>query len=435
MLIDFICLFLSTIMLINSFRKLKIEFNGRVYFYWFFWVVFVLPLWLDYLIGKPDYSSWGHRMYGFSISYDDDITRIIYAIFLLFMQIILLYHRPKLFLKRRGCNESIDNRSLNKNSLLSKKIIFICFIMSMISPMMCILSGFPRVLITIGWREKYLFQEFSKRGVSTYVEKFAYIGVIACIIIIGFKISMDKWNNFFLKLLAIVLLIMNINAESKRSIILFLIVVSVYIYFLKHRDENVFKVVIYILISMVAVVAISIFVKTYYRGYSGFSAIYTTLRIDFFRDDTVKLAIYSILYPDKIKILSFPFESYLMQFGYFFVISLLVGKGIVAIPRIGYNQYLTAALIDSPISEAKFMTTSMFDEAIANFGLCGIVIIAVLLSYFLSFADELTDFETVLWISFGILYSMYSLDYILVYLEVIIFIYIYMRFNLKNNRL
>ena len=124
-----------------------------------------------------------------------------------------------------------------------------------------------------------------------------------------------------------------------------------------------------------------------------------------------------------------------MQFGYFFVISLLVGKGIVAIPRIGYNQYLTAALIDSPISEAKFMTTSMFDEAIANFGLCGIVIIAVLLSYFLSFADELTDFETVLWISFGILYSMYSLDYILVYLEVIIFIYIYMRFNLKKNRL
>ena len=431
--LDFVCIFSSIIMLVYSLKKAKNGFGPRVFFFWFFFVIFVLPLVLDYVVGKPNYMYYGSRMTGFIDSYEDYAVRTTYDIFLLFVELVLLFHEPKIKIKKSG-NNYIGKPNLSispQNLVLSSKSLNVCIILAAIVPCLCFLYGKPQIMFMIGWREKSLFPELTSRGGFVYIEQFSFLGTTACEIMLFFKNKKSKIRSILIKLMAIFLLICNVNAESKRTIFLFALLGITYIYMQAKKGDDLIKSLFVIGGIVLVAIFVVVFVKVRYRGYSGFDSIYTSLRIDMFRDDTVKLVLYSILYPESTQVLSYPFESYLMQIGYFFVLSILIGKLGVPIPRRGYNFYLTAALMRKPVSDINFMTTSMFDEVIANFGIAGIIIIALFVSYSLHRIEQLDDFEKVLWLNFFVICTMFSLNFALIYLETIVLIHIYIK-RIKN---
>ena len=110
----------------------------------------------------------------------------------------------------------------------------------------------------------------------------------------------------------------------------------------KSKDIKVGKIIGIASLLATMVIILSVMVKTQSRGYSGIMTIYSTLRIDIFRDDTIKMAIYGMINPNEIKILDFPFQSYLMQIRYFFFMDAIAGKGIIPIQGMGFNKYLSA---------------------------------------------------------------------------------------------
>ena len=88
---------ISTILILFRHAK-ELTSNVRYIVYLLFVFLYVFPLVLDYVIGKPDYSS--PKTYGFDISADDNLTKIIYDISLIYIQIILLYYHKKTDAKR-----------------------------------------------------------------------------------------------------------------------------------------------------------------------------------------------------------------------------------------------------------------------------------------------------------------------------------------------
>ncbi|MPZ16993.1 MAG: hypothetical protein GEV06_03625 [Luteitalea sp.] len=89
-------------------------------------------------------------------------------------------------------------------------------------------------------------------------------------------------------------------------------------------------------------------------------------RVDFGRDDVIRLVIHSELDPGQPQILDYPGESYLVVLG-----AILRGERIEA-PS--YPNRLTSIAMRSPPGGSGGVTTSILDESIANFGWIGLLV-------------------------------------------------------------
>ena len=437
--VDIVAVFVSVLLLIRSFGQLKRKFNCRLFYYWFFWLIFVVPVILDYTMGYPVYGYYGRRMWGFIQSCNDTRTRILYDAFIIFVQIMIQFHKPHIRIKRKktfitnDISDVYNNQDIN-NLILSKKMERLLIIVAIIGPILCILIRSPQVIFQFGWREAGKYKEVTERGFFSIIEEWSYVGVLASLILLMFDRRIKSASTQIVRWFAAVLLYFNLSIESKRSIIMFLLIMVSYIFLLKNQKKNVLSILIALGIFSAIALGASMYIKIVSRGYVGFEALYTTTRVDIFRDDTVKLVLYSLFNKGTVRVLSYPFESYVMQIGYLLFLSLLSAVGIFNIPRRGYDYFITAAVMGGGTMTDKWMTSSMYDEAIANFGLLGIVIVGVLLSYYLRYIDDLPKFESIIWLSFLILYTMYSLDYIIIFAEAMVFIHILMNIRIYTSQ-
>lgn len=421
---DYITIVVSVLIAVRSVRDLRN--SSRYIVYYLFFVVFILPLALDYLIGKPVYSGLQVN-YGFELSYDDDMTRILYDIFVLGTQIIIL----KCFKKRRFHIRLSGKNNLSKpyeiSTTLDIKMRRICLFFAAVAPIFMTIRGYYQVLFRFGWRDRQLYKGISSSAYYGICEKLTYIGVTAAILLLLSKYDKKAKQGIFLRILSGILLMMNSCIEAKRAILFYVLIVII-IVLIQMRNVNIRAIAIFALISVIGVLAYTYVVKIVFRGYVVGDGLYRTIRIDMFRDDTVKMSIYGIMHPDEIKILDYPFQSYLMQIKYFIITSLISGLHIIHIPGVGYDQYFSAALahtsLDNPIVQ---MTVSMFDEAIANFGYFGFFIAPIVCAIVCRKIDEITDFEKVLWLGGFVLYMMFPLKYILYYIEIVGIIYVLLR--------
>lgn len=89
------------------------------------------------------------------------------------------------------------------------------------------------------------------------------------------------------------------------------------------------------------------------------------------RDDRVKFVIYKALNFEGI--VQYPCQSYLTQLTALFPLDLFF-------PVEGFNKYFTAALLGVERgSVGGWVTTSIFDEALANMGIFSLIIIPLIL--------------------------------------------------------
>ena len=429
---DFFCMIISLVLVLKNLKKIRLECRYVIYYIFIF--IYVIPLFLDYIIGLPDYTStyFMATFKGFIDSYNNFDVRILYDIFIIINQLIILYYKPKY--KFVWSKKEVKTKKNYDNKYLSSRMVLLLLFFASIGPLLAIISGFSKYVFWFGWRENGLGIDFIYSKVYTTLEKLTYIGVVAALFfILSVQIKEKNIKTILLKLFGLILLYMNICIESKRSIVYFVIIFIALIKFYKSQDITSEKLKMdripmgalsIGIIIMIIIIYTSIFVKTG-RGYSTFASLYTTFRVDLFRDDTVKFAIYSLIDKQTPKILDYPFQSFINLISSIFPLDLFVGKGLINLPRVGYNTYLTSALIHADISlNNSFMTTSIYDEFIANFSYLGFPLFSFLVVRFSKILDSKSVSAKMLGIGAIILMNFYSLNYIMYYLECVGIIFV-----------
>lgn len=440
--IDIITILISIVLCFRNLRRLNQSVRYIIYYVFVF--IYVVPLILDYIVGLPNYLVWYNaetRYGGFINSYNDPKVRVLYDIFLLISQFGIVYIGEKIKVTFGNTvlipySKKDVKTEIYFDGILSQKHIFMCIIPAMIPPLLCLVNGYPYIMVKWGWRDLQMFSSVALSPYYSTIERMTYISIVLMLCIImskGIK-NKSRYIVCFYKVVAAVLLMANACIESKRSIMFFTIIMVLVIKIYGWGKK--FKLGRYIMIcaiGVIGVLAYSIYVKTAMRGYSSFIEVYTNLRVDMFRDDTVKLVIKSLIDSNTQKLLDFPFQSYLTQIGFLFPLDFIIGWLGIRIPKIGFNTYLTAALIGGSIdSGARWMTTSMGDEIIANFGFWGFIIFPLLLIYLIRKIDNMEGISQVLWIGGIVLMMMYSLNYIIYYLEFAFFIHLILKHRGKN---
>lgn len=434
---DIATLLISSYFCLESFKRTG--YGTRYIMFLIFFIVMVLPLYLDYLIGKPVYSSWalGIKNYGFILSYDDGLTRLLYDIYILLFQWMILYYKVDF----ERDKYILEDRILKNDHIIgkSRKIIIYLLIIFSILPILLtiILPINDSILITWGWRELNLFGATTSEYYYS-IEKLSYIGLISSLLLFMMRpkdfagtLSRNKYIFYISKPFFLVFAICNVCIESKRSVIIFGAAILISFLFDIVSKRKIKYVFLLGLVAVSFIVVMSIYVKTTHRNYStsAFDALYTTLRIDYFRDDTTKMLIYSIFNGNDIKVLDFPFQSYIMQLGYIFPLELL------DIPRLGYNTYFTTALVNVPLSAGlSYTTTSMFDEMIANFGLIGFITAPIFTIWIAKLADNYNVIVKTFIVAGYVLLVMYSMNYIMWFLETVALIVILSKFTFKYGK-
>lgn len=404
-------LLISVFWLISLLKKLGLQSMSIIYC--IFWVVCVLPLALDYLIGRPEYNPNAYML--FVDACYDGTTRFLYCIYLLITQMIMKYYERKSEKKQKSfSNKSSVKISQTENLIDKKSFQRILFCMAIAVPILTVLFRVPILyLFSLSWRYEGL-DLTSLTGYGT-LERMSYIGIVAAAVLFFLK------KNIPARLFMTVLLYMNVCIEGKRSALFFALaaIVLCYIEFSTSRNKK-FWLYFGGIVIIVIVVNLTFFIQSTFRGYSSFAELYRMFRIDLFRDDTIKSAIYSLLHPSKVQILDYPFQSVIMQIGFLFP---LVFTGI---PRVSYETYLTAALkyrgIDELVNGVR-MTPSLYDCGIANFGFLGFFVGGIVAILFAKYMNKCEHYWNPIIACGFMLYSMYSFAYICWYFEFFFMIY------------
>ncbi|MDV8001439.1 hypothetical protein [Rhodococcus sp. IEGM 1408] len=132
--------------------------------------------------------------------------------------------------------------------------------------------------------------------------------------------------------------------------------------------------------------AYSVFYQATFRAESELANGVLGYRIDYTRDSPLLMAISSELRPGILTILEFRGQSYLYN-----VLS-LVPRDFLSNKPYPYSYYFTSALFELPPQDLGWgMTTSIFDEAVANLGLSGLLLAPLAVGLLAILTDRVTS--------------------------------------------
>lgn len=406
---DLLTILISSFFLVkclrSSFKKL------RSLFFLIFFVFYVLPLYFDYIFGFPQYET-QIRYSGFALSYKDELTRIFYDVFIVFSESLLL---------KFGARK--DNNLVVVKDVISSKNSFLRILLfgGMIAPFVLslILPVDKRIIFSFMWREKGLYIYDS---VAHTIEDFSYIGV-CCSLILFFEKDKFSAKKLILNLTCVLFLFINMCAQGKRSIVFFSIISIIVILFpglrdkstsLRNRKKQLYKIIEISIVAVFIMLLSSLLVKVNERGYdaNNFETLYLSTRIDFFKDDRVRMAIFSYLNPQKLSIVPFIGATIFPIITWFWPISKVFAANGLIFPS--YQDYFSAALQNSTFlgEHASFMTTCMPAELISNFGLFGFILFPVITLLFNRLMEKFNYPTNVFLLIFYVALQMYTIKYL-----------------------
>ena len=401
---DIFTIFLSIYFLLQAVKHLA----GKSIFiiYILLYAFYILPLDLDYLISFPAYLN--PRHHGFYISYDDALTRVIYDFALLWTQFcVIRYFKGK----------KIVVTTEKKNS---KKNYAKYLIAGMALPpiLTIVVLHNPAMLYTFQWNE---LDTFTIHRLFSYVEQLTYIGICCAVLyLFSDKHKKVKW---ILNVIALLFIYINICIQGKRGILFFALVMFFLVVFLKNNKEsgfNLFKIrnIIIVIVGLAVcffMIAMSIDVKLE-RGYAE-DMIVDALRVDFFRDDRVRMAIFSELYPNRMHILDWYGQTIFYNITHIWPINLIC-INFFGMRLLNYQQFISAAIQGIRFTEKGYMTPTLFAEGISNIGIVlGIFIMPFICIWFSKQIDKYPYPLNALIIASFLLLNMFSVNYIMLFLE------------------
>lgn len=311
-----------------------------------------IPLLMDILLGQPNYDN----MPGFSMAVNDELTSLIYDFYVSVCPLIWL---------KFGKSKYYNNIVNIKNYGVLKLILYIVVICPVIA---LLLAPNPQLylsyaLVTLGDQSL---------DIKLFHQIIAILSTLSVLAVAGIIIITEKFRLYNLSLLFLSIVI-DIWIYGKRSIVAFTLVAIGYAFWQKGylKKGRLFYV------TVIGILVMSLFsyyyqaqIRSDYIAFDNYEKEYQNIRIDYGRDSRIKMAIYAELYPDDIQILEYRGQSLVYYFTFFIPRDIWLDKPWP------YAVYFTNALFN--ISSNTFigwgMTTSLLDEAIANFGWIGMLI-------------------------------------------------------------
>lgn len=414
---DIAAVVISIVLLLKNYKRITLSSRYLIYFLFLFY--YVIPLILDVVYMRPEYTKSLYR--GFNLTRDDELTRCIYDLFVVYSQLVILNFR-----RWKTTPEYMDSLKVSE---LEEKLEIKEFTVNLFIVIGAVLPVLLTVILPVNKRALFVFQ-WREYGIIDYtkhfgfIEQFTYIGIICTLVLLVHAIQNRRFGAV---LMYGVLLFMNICIQGKRSILFFALLVYILIMLpglrnkaldSKERRRKMFGIVIIAVIAVGIMIASTLVVKVTSRGYDAndFSELYTALRIDFFRDDRVRMAIYAILNPNQMKIVDFPGQTLLPIPTWIFPIDHILGKFGISYPA--YTSYFCSALLMLPRSQSfTYMTPCIYAELISNFGFLGALFMPFLCVWFATKADKYPyPFNVFILVSF-ISLQMYAISYMAYYFE------------------
>ena len=314
-----------------------------------FYIFFVFPLILDFVVGPPSY----YKHPGFMIASKDYATRIIYSIYIIFIPFILYKY---------GKNKCVIN---NFDFNVNYKVRFILYIILILPFFLVLVSPNPEIYLNYAASTKGLLN-LEEKEFHSFIVLCCRMSVLAYIILIFIR----RGSIFLYSILLSPFIFIDIWIYGKRSIVATFLVLLVFVLWKKGIVRG-FGIIIIGIMSLIFIFLFSHIYQEQVRDHIDYSfeRKYLNFRIDYGRDDVTKLAIFSELNPNEIKILDFRGESFL------FYLTFFVPRDIWPEKPYPYAQYVTSAVF---LSEPRLwgwgITTSIFEEMIANFSWLGMII-------------------------------------------------------------
>ncbi len=336
-------------------------------------VIYAAPLLMDVIVGAPDYTI----VWNMNQAQQDINTSIIYNFSIILLSLTLLHVGRSIWSRgalRLSAPQS-DRKPTLKRVLLGyknkKKIRFVFYITIAFLPIaLVVLSPDPGLYLSYG--------EVALQGLSGPPENAAWYTAIAgaaALSVLGVTaLILESGNPLRMLAYLLPILLSSVFIFGKRT--LFILSSIMIILTLYHRRVLVGKnLKISLFIFVVVGMVFSFGYQTAQRGISfsntsnGPLGPYEIARLDYGRDHTLKLAIFSELRPDLVKILPYRGASFIFDALFFILRSVWPGKPFT------HAAYITGAAWGYDATEWTWgFTTSFMDQAISNLSWIGILI-------------------------------------------------------------
>lgn len=329
-----------------------------------------VPLILDVLFGKPEYSIFP----GLYIATRDDTTSIIYCLYVSVVPVLWWWTgRENKHLNVNSFDGTIDTAAFIERMKLGLQLILFVFL---ISPLIAwMYSPEPEIYFRYG---AAVIDPFRFESSSKYHSDAISLACILSLMAATGILALQKRITILLVTFLLPWIILVFWLNGKRHIVGFAIVLIGYVIW----QKGYLKGIRLVIASMLAVLIMSIFSYTYQAQVRDVNVqsvdqveFYDGIRVDYGRDAEIKMAIYAELYPQQMQILEHRGQSlifYLTQF---------VPRKIWTQKPMPYAQYVTSAALRSPPRLWGWgLTTSILEEAIANFSWFGMIVGPLVLS-------------------------------------------------------
>jgi ABC-type multidrug transport system fused ATPase/permease subunit len=214
-------------------------------------------------------------------------------------------------------------------------------------------------------KEKYLIygylgmRDLKDLGYFSLINYACNLSVVAVFVVLLLR-NFNLWG--LLGFMPVLLLDSWIN--GKRNIVFLIVFFIIYLVFTNRRFSLLKKSIFTFVFVGFSVWFTSFYTSEIKKDVTGNTDKYTQYRIDFSRDHTLKLAIYSELHPERAPILDYRGETML------FYLTIFVPRNLWPDKPLTYAQYITAAGLSQKAGYIGWgLTSSIFDELVANFGL------------------------------------------------------------------
>ena len=332
-----------------------------------FYIFFIVPLAFDIIFGIPRYTY----ELSFKDSSADLKTCILYALYVAFVPVLWQWTA----IGRRLMEEShspLENRTFSK---------LICLTMLIIPIVLALLSPNPAIYLTYG-ASILGFPSLESESYHMLITASTFFSVICfSYMLIGSKKGVCF---FFIRFSPFLLATIWLN--GKRNIILWTLVLILYALW-KRKSLTAGKLFITVILFLSIGLGLSVVYQQTLRydnlKVDNWEEIYTNMRVDYGRDDVTKMAIYAEIEPNHNKILEFRGQSMLHNLLFF------IPREVWPDKPWPYAVYATSALLKIPIQYIGWgMTTSILDEAIANFSWLGMLIGPLIVSIICRIGDR-----------------------------------------------
>lgn len=317
-----------------------------------------LPLLADLVFGRPEYS----RFPGFSLVSRDSATHTVYCAYV--AAVPLLWWRIG-----RGRFPRDARTQPTTSARTSSLVLLISLTIGLLSPVVAVLlSPRPSHYASYG---AVLDEAFRSSEGWDFHHWVTLTSLIASVCFAGILASSRR-----ITLLRVITLtplqLFAIWANGKRSIVAITLFLVGYVLWERGVLRG-YRLVTAALLATATFLCFSVVYQSELRGFGAGSRrtaeVMERVRVDFGRDDVLKLAIFAELNPEQLTILDHRGQSVLFSLGMY------VPRSLWSEKPFPYAQYVTSsALLVPPRLHGWGVTTSVLDEAIANFGWFGMLI-------------------------------------------------------------